>query len=311
MRSASNSRDLDRAICISPAATGARMASSIVTAGLGPSSSPLLPPKTLANIARLAIAEIAVATAAAIEPIRMSLLRMWATSWATTPRTSLRSSAWSSPAVTHTRAVVSLRPVAKAFGWGSGDTNRRGVAMSARRAISARSSRSQSSWPGATSVARAAFTASLSEDQYDAPTMPRPSSKPMTRPVVPPRRVPISTMNPARPESRTTVLRVLEVCIFNFQQTMGGSPKVSPPPRCRDGWSRRLRPDRSELGVLTTDLEGYSPSVGRNLSTGEHNPSARRRIPDVIGRGGAWRSGGAGAVGRRQPCGMCTGGHRR
>ena len=40
----------------------------------------LFPPKTLANIARLAIAEIAVATAAAIEPIRMSLLRMWATS---------------------------------------------------------------------------------------------------------------------------------------------------------------------------------------------------------------------------------------
>jgi len=45
-------------------------------------------------------------------------------------------------------------------------------------------------------------------------------------------------------------LRVFEVCIFNFQQTMDGSPKVSPPARCRADWPRRPRPDRSGLGVL-------------------------------------------------------------
>ena len=45
----------------------------------------------------------------------------------------------------------------------------------------------------------------------------------------------------------------------------------------------------SGLGVLTTDLEGYSPSVGRNVSTSSKNPTPSPRIPDVTPSGAVWR----------------------
>ena len=138
----------------------------------------------------------------------MSRCLMWASSWATTPRTSLRSSTCSRPCVTHTSAVFSLRPVANAFGCMSAEMNSRGVCMLPRAASASRSARSQSSSPGCTSRARAARTASLSLIQYELPTITRPSARPMIVPVGPPSSEPMSTMNPPSPASRVKVLTV-------------------------------------------------------------------------------------------------------
>ena len=74
------------------------------------------------HMAMLAMNEMPVATAAATEPIRMSRLRMWASSWASTPRTSSQVQTWRRPAVTATAAWSGLRPVAKALGCGSAET---------------------------------------------------------------------------------------------------------------------------------------------------------------------------------------------
>ncbi len=89
--------------------------------GLPPSSSSRPPPNMAPHMAMLATKEMPVATAAATEPIRMSRLRTWDSSWASTPRISSQVQMARSPSVTATAAWWGLRPVAKAFGCGSGE----------------------------------------------------------------------------------------------------------------------------------------------------------------------------------------------
>ena len=79
-----------------------------------------------------AIDEIAVAIAAATEPIRMSRLRTCMSSWAITPRTSFGESDCNKPVVAHTTAVRGLRPVAKALGCSDGESATRGIGSWAR-----------------------------------------------------------------------------------------------------------------------------------------------------------------------------------
>ncbi len=55
----------------------------------------------------------------------MSRLRTWLNSWASTPWISSPAQVCSSPSVTHTAALSGLRPVAKALGWGWGETQPR------------------------------------------------------------------------------------------------------------------------------------------------------------------------------------------
>lgn len=62
------------------------------------------------------------AMAAATDPMRMSRLPMWLISWASTPRSSFQSRMRRMPCVTATAAWSGLRPVANAFGCGSGVT---------------------------------------------------------------------------------------------------------------------------------------------------------------------------------------------
>ncbi len=50
----------------------------------------------------------------------MSRLRMWASSWEITPRSSSSESRRVIPRVTATAEFFGLRPVAKAFGWSCG-----------------------------------------------------------------------------------------------------------------------------------------------------------------------------------------------
>ena len=75
---------------------------------------------------------IPIPMAAATDPMRMSRLRMWASSWASTPRTCSQFIAWSSPSVTATAALLGLRPVAKAFGCWLGVMYSLGIGMFAR-----------------------------------------------------------------------------------------------------------------------------------------------------------------------------------
>ena len=116
LRSASNSRLRLTAIWMSPAASGAIIETRRTANGFGLSSSLLLPANIVANMAIWAIDEIAVAMAAATEPMRMSLLRTCISSWAITPSTSSRESEPRRPVVAHTTAFDGLRPVANAFG---------------------------------------------------------------------------------------------------------------------------------------------------------------------------------------------------
>jgi hypothetical protein len=67
--------------------------------GLFRSSRP--PPKKNANLARNVMA---MATPAAIDPIRMSWFSTWLSSWDRTARSSRSSTIWSSPRVTATAA---------------------------------------------------------------------------------------------------------------------------------------------------------------------------------------------------------------
>ncbi len=57
---------------------------------------------------------------AATDWIRMSRLRMWASSWEITPRSSSSESRRVIPRVTATAEFFGLRPVANAFGWSWG-----------------------------------------------------------------------------------------------------------------------------------------------------------------------------------------------
>ena len=78
--------------------------------------------------------EIAVAIAAATDPIRMSRCFTCMSSWAITPSTSSRVSEESRPWVAHTTALSGLRPVANAFGCWLGEIATVGIGRSARSA---------------------------------------------------------------------------------------------------------------------------------------------------------------------------------
>src|SRR5437870_2425933 len=77
LRSASNSRERDSAICRSMAATGARRAKAIWPKGLLRRSRPPPPPNMAPHIAMRATNVMAMAMAAATEPMRMSRLPTW------------------------------------------------------------------------------------------------------------------------------------------------------------------------------------------------------------------------------------------
>ena len=64
---------------------------------------------------------IAIARAAAIEPMRMSRFFTWLISCASTPRISSVSRRSISPRVTQTTAWLGFRPVANAFGCAAGE----------------------------------------------------------------------------------------------------------------------------------------------------------------------------------------------
>ena len=119
--SASYSRLRLIAIWMSAAAMGARITMRIAPNGLLRSSE-RPPPKIMANWAMLATNVMPMATAAATDPMRMSRLRTWESSWASTPRISSQSRICSRPWVTQTAALSGLRPVANALGCGLGDT---------------------------------------------------------------------------------------------------------------------------------------------------------------------------------------------
>ena len=84
-RSASNSRDRLIAIWISEAAIGASSDMSSIAIGFGRSSSSRPPANIEANMAIWAMYEIAVAIAAATDPMRMSRCLTCISSWAITP----------------------------------------------------------------------------------------------------------------------------------------------------------------------------------------------------------------------------------
>ncbi len=100
------------------AAIGARMIVAMVP--MSPSGFSSSPPKSSENWRKLAIAEIAPATIAAMLAMRMSRLAMCAISCASTPSSSRGPSARWMPAVTAIAACLGLRPVAKAFGCSAG-----------------------------------------------------------------------------------------------------------------------------------------------------------------------------------------------
>ena len=100
---------------MSAAASGARIQASRKAKGpKAPSRLSRLPPKKKANRARNVID---MATPAAIDPIRMSRLVTWDSSWARTPRSSRSSRIWRMPFVTDTAACWGFLPVANALGW--------------------------------------------------------------------------------------------------------------------------------------------------------------------------------------------------
>ena len=109
---------------------GARRPAASRPTGLAPSSSS--PPVIPDHSAMLATNEIAVAMAAATDPMRMSRCRTCISSWAITASISSGGKDASSPLDAHTTACRGPRPVAKALGWGSGQTATAGIGRSAR-----------------------------------------------------------------------------------------------------------------------------------------------------------------------------------
>ena len=91
VRSASNSRLRLSAIWRTAAASGARRTRTSRASGLGLSSSPPPPPNMAPHMAMRATKVMPMATAAATEPMRMSRLPTWLSSWASTPRSSSQS----------------------------------------------------------------------------------------------------------------------------------------------------------------------------------------------------------------------------
>ena len=98
-------------IWMSAAAIGAKITARSIPSGPMPLSR--LRPKRKPNCASI---EMAPATVAATVMVRMSRLRICASSWAITPSSSSRVRSWRMPVVAATAAFSGLRPVAKAFG---------------------------------------------------------------------------------------------------------------------------------------------------------------------------------------------------
>ena len=106
--------------------------------------------------------EMPSAMVAAVEAVRMSRLRTWLISCASTPRISRALQRLRIPVVQQTAAWAGLRPVAKAFGEGSSLMYTRGLGMPAAAASSATIWCSSGACWGDTSTAWAARTAMLS-----------------------------------------------------------------------------------------------------------------------------------------------------
>ncbi len=104
-----------------------------------------------------------VAIVAATEEMRMSRLRTCDSSCARTASSSRRSSRGRIPSVTATAACRGLRPVAKAFGCGLGETYSRGIGMPARVARFRTMLYSSGNWASVTGRAPEARSAILSE----------------------------------------------------------------------------------------------------------------------------------------------------
>ena len=151
---------------------------------------------------------IAMAIAAATDPMRMSRLRMWASSWASTPRISSHVKWLMSPSVMATAACLGLRPVAKALGWGLGLTYSLGIGISALEVSSSMMAWYWGSCAEVTGTARAEAMASLSLNQYDPPTTITAMTIPMASPPLPPSSAPTPTNSAAISTSRTNVLNV-------------------------------------------------------------------------------------------------------
>ncbi len=84
-------------------------------------------------------------------------------SCASTPSSSFLSSLLSRPSVTQTTATLLLRPVAKAFGMPTGEMATRGLGMLASAQIRSMMPCSSGACCGVTSLARAVFSAILSD----------------------------------------------------------------------------------------------------------------------------------------------------
>jgi len=130
-RSAWNSRLRDRASCSRAAASGARISMASSSKMFWPWSRPW-PNSSPPHAAMRASSVMAMAIVAATDAIRMSRLRTWLISWASTPRSSSHVQICRIPAVTATAAWCGLRPVAKALGCWAGDTYSRGMGIRAR-----------------------------------------------------------------------------------------------------------------------------------------------------------------------------------
>ena|SRR5207249_6298189 len=168
-----------------------------------------LPPKKKANLARNVID---MAMAAATEPIRMSRLVTWDSSWERTPRSSRSSRIWRIPLVTETAACCGFRPVAKAFGWAMSLTKMRGIGM-AFAWVSSRTMRYSSGYSASvTGLDLVVAMAILSEYQYIAKLKTRAMARATTAPFDPPIRPPIRTKSPPRAAIRIQVL-TLFTCV--------------------------------------------------------------------------------------------------
>ena len=122
-RSASYSRLRVTAIWMRPAAIGARINETMVPMAPMGLLSRRSPPPNIAPHKKILLRKvIPMAIAAATEPMRMSRLPTWLSSWASTPRNSSHDRTSRIPDVTATAACSGLRPVAKALAWRSGVT---------------------------------------------------------------------------------------------------------------------------------------------------------------------------------------------
>ena len=91
-------------------------------AGYTPEQLRTIHPREFLHLDDLQSFDAYLARTATTELIKMSRLRTWPNSWARTPYTSSSSRIWSRPWLTQIAACEGLRPVAKAFGDGSGLT---------------------------------------------------------------------------------------------------------------------------------------------------------------------------------------------